>query len=64
MNKKQIRDLALALLDDEDGINEDAYNLLAALLHESGNQDILDAVEANHNRYWIGEGDAEVLRAN
>jgi hypothetical protein len=32
------------------------------MLHETGNQDILDAVEANDDRYWIGEDDAAILK--
>jgi len=62
MNKKNIRLLAILLLNDENGINSEAYEALASMLHEIGNQDILDAVEANNGRYWIGEDDAEDLK--
>lgn len=62
MNKKNIRQLAILLLDDENGINSEAYEALASILHETGNQDILDAVEANNGRYWIGEDDAQALK--
>ena len=61
MNKK-IRLLAILLLDDQDGINSEAYEQLAAMLHETSNQDILDAVEANGGRYWISEEDAVILK--
>ena len=60
--KKNIRLLAILLLDDQDGINEEAFNHLSSMLHETGNQDILDAVEANDDRYWIGEDDAAILK--
>ena len=60
--KKNIRLLAILLLDDQDGINEEAYHQLASILHETSNQDILDAVEANRGRYWISEQDAAILK--
>jgi len=64
MNKnKLIRNLALSLLDDQHGINKEAYDQLEHILNESGEQDILDNVKSNHNRYWIEEYDAEQLKS-
>ena len=62
MNNKNIRLLAILLLDDEQGINSEAYEALASMLHETGNQDILDVVECKGGRYWIGEDDAQDLK--
>lgn len=59
---KNLRKLAILLLDDENGINEAAYNELVPLLIESGDQDVLDAVNAQDGRFFIGETDAERLR--
>jgi hypothetical protein len=59
---KNIRQLAILLLDDENGINEAAFNELAPALVESGNQDVLDAVNAQDGRYFIGESDADALK--
>ena len=58
---KNIRLLAILLLDDENGINGLAYNALAAELAATGNDDILLAVRAQDGRYFIGEDDAESL---
>lgn len=60
--EKKIRTLAIALLDDENGINSEGYEALASLLHETNNTDILDAVEAQGGRYFIYENDAETLK--
>ena len=62
MINKQIRDLAIALLDDQDGINEAAYIQLSALLAETGNQDITQSVDATSGRYYLGEAVADELR--
>ncbi len=58
---KNIRLLAILLLDDENGINGLAYNALAQALTESGNEDVLLAVRAQDGRYFIGEQDAAEL---
>ena len=54
-----MRKLALLLLDDEHGINEKAYEELAAALVDSGNEDVLQAVDGADGRYYIGEDYAE-----
>jgi hypothetical protein len=64
MNKQTIRDLALALLDDEDGINSTGFDILSDLLKDTGNDDILNSVNAIDGRYFVGEDDAEILRKN
>lgn len=60
--KQKIRNLAISLLDDENGINAEAYEQLQELLIETGNDDICNATNASDNRVFIGENDAEVLR--
>lgn len=56
MNKKQLRALAIALLDDGDGINAKAYGLLCeALRYEGGCQDIISCVESQTNRSFLPE---------
>jgi hypothetical protein len=52
---KFIRKFALKLLDDEHGINLDAYELLSVILIESGNEDILEHVDIVENKAYIGE---------
>ncbi len=58
---KNLRKLAILLLDDENGINESAYNQLAADLAFAGHTDILNVVKCQDGRYFIGENDAERL---
>lgn len=58
---KQIREFAIILLDDEQGINAKAYEALAKLLKETGSEDILSVVEGCKDRYYLGEDDAEDL---
>jgi hypothetical protein len=58
---KNLRKLAILLLDDENGINEAAYNELATQLAEAGHTDILNAVKADAGRYYLGEDDAQDL---
>lgn len=61
MNKK-LRNLAILLLDDSNGIREDAYMALDEILIEIGSEDICDAVESSGNRFYLGENDAELLQ--
>ena len=56
---KAIRKMALYLLDDENGISERAYVYLSGMLVESGNEDILQQVDATNGRFYIGEDYAE-----
>ena len=73
---KNLRKLAILLLDDEHGINEAAYNELAtqladaghtdilnAVKADAGHTDILNAVKADAGRYYLGEDDAQDLLA-
>ena len=55
-----IRNLAILLLDDEHGINEAAFNEMLPNL----DNDIVNVVECQNGRYFIGEDDAETLRTN
>ena len=62
---KNIRTLAILLLNDEHGINESGFQKLEQLLlaESADNQDILNATKAQDGRYFIGEDDAQELLA-
>ncbi len=49
----QLRKLAIALLDDDQGISEAAYDQLRPLLEEDGAIDIIEAVKATDGRYYL-----------
>ena len=57
-----VRDLALALLDDENGINEQAFVILSNILSDTGNRDIVNLVKATEGRFYLPEGVAETLK--
>ena len=59
-----IRNLAIALLDDDNGISESAWNLLAVLLKKEGahNEDILNMVEATDGRFYLPESAVFALK--
>jgi hypothetical protein len=59
---KNLRQLAILLLDDENGINESAYRVLAQELIAEGHPDIVNAVTAQDGRFFLGEQDAAELR--
>lgn len=49
-----MRQLAIALLDDEYGINAEAWRMLSAALEdEGGNDDILCAVRSADGRFYL-----------
>jgi len=64
IGKNAVRKMALLLLDDENGINLEAYEFLSGLLVETENEDIFDAVDVTNNRAYIGETFAEEELAN
>lgn len=49
------RQFAIDLLHDEHGINNEAMKFLSGLLEDTGNGDILDAVESSEGRYYLPE---------
>lgn len=54
-----IRKFAIAVLDDERGINEAAWDQLKVLLlcdEEGDNKDIINAVDASEGRFFLPEG--------
>lgn len=59
IGQRSMRKLAILLLDDDNGIKNEAYQTLSIMLVESGNDDILDAVDMTNNRAYIGEDYAE-----
>lgn len=60
--KKAIRQLAIELLDNENGISSNAYNLLHTLLLLTNNKDISDYVNITGDQVYMGEDDADELR--
>ena len=55
-SKKNLRQFAIAVLDDPDGINEEAYEKLAGLLLDNdGNEDILNMVLSTEGRFYLPE---------
>jgi hypothetical protein len=59
IGKKAVRKMALLLLDDDNGISIEAYGFLSGMLVETGNDDILEAVDVTEQRAYIGEDYAE-----
>jgi hypothetical protein len=57
MNKTSFRELAIALLDDENGINTNAYVLLENYAKDNDFQmkDIFEAVNAQDGRFFLPE---------
>ena len=57
-----IRDLALALLNDDHGINAGAWRLLREMLRATGVcGDIISAVKAQDDRYFLAPADVIML---
>jgi len=52
--KERLEELAMALLSDEHGINEESYNLLNVMLQEVGSK-IPNSVDAVDGRFYIPE---------
>ena len=50
-----MRALALALLDDEYGINADAWELLEQALEADNDYDIIKAVKVQDGRWYLPE---------
>lgn len=48
-----LRNLALAILDDEHGINSQAWETLADMLDDDGQSDIVEAVRATEGRFYL-----------
>jgi hypothetical protein len=58
MNKKQLRKLAIALLDDENGISQDGYVALqetAMEVEDGACDDIFGMVESVNDRHFLPE---------
>ena len=61
VDSKKIRKFALQVLDDENGIKKEAFETLADILFETGNGDIINAVDVTDEKAYIGEDRAEEL---
>ena len=59
---KQIRILAINLLDNTNGVTDEIYESLRSLCKLSGNTDVIEATSYFAGRYFIGEDDAESLK--
>ena len=59
MEKNDVRKMALLLLDNENGINLEAYGFLSDMLVETGNEDIMQVVDVTESRAYVGEDFAE-----
>ena len=59
---KKIRELAIELLDNENGMSLPAYKILSDLLKETGSEDIIKAVNNADDAPYLGEDDAEDFR--
>jgi hypothetical protein len=57
-----LRQAFINVLDDENGTNEQAFELIVGFCETNGWQDILDLVEVQDDRYYLWEADAEKLR--
>jgi hypothetical protein len=63
MTKQTLRLTIINLLDDEQGINESGYKGIDELCCENGWMDITDNVNNANGRFYLGEDDADDLRA-
>jgi len=60
--ENRIRELAIELLDSENGIRQEAYKILETILKETGSEDICQLVDCAKGYCFIGEDEAEGLR--
>lgn len=59
-----LRNFAIALLDDEHGINSEAWDSLRDMLDDNEDNDILDAVKSTEGRYYLPSESVAALSAN
>ena len=59
---QDLRELAFALLDDDEGISDEAFIILSDVLSRSGNRDIVDHIKATEGRFYLRMEDAEELK--
>ena len=62
MTTERLHQLALALLDDDHGINEKAWQILCTILIDNDCGSILNQVRGTEGRYYIDENAASLLR--
>jgi hypothetical protein len=53
MRNSTLRELAIALLNDDMGVSEKAWTILRAALEDAEMEDIIKAVDASDNRYYL-----------
>jgi hypothetical protein len=56
------RNFAIDLLDDEHGINSQAWKTLAEMLEDNGHDDIVNLVHAIDGRFYLDHAAAAILR--
>lgn len=54
--------MLISLLDNDNGINNDAFKLLCKFAHDSNNTHITRAAKCQDNRWYISENIAAQLR--
>jgi hypothetical protein len=59
IGKNKIRELAIRALNNSNGLDKKAYEILSIMLIESGNEDILEQVDIAGDIAFIGEDFAE-----
>lgn len=62
MTKQLLRDTIINLLDDENGINDKARDGIIQFCVDNEWHDIINAIETQNGRCYIGEDDADELR--
>lgn len=58
MNPKEFREFVITLLNDDNGVNYDSYQLMYLYI----DRDICDCVKSIEGRYYISIEDADNLR--
>ena len=59
--EKSIRKLAIMMLDEENGINDEVYEILEFLLLNTGSEDITTQVIKDSGQVFLGEDTAEEM---
>lgn len=55
IDKKEFRKLLISLLDDEDGVNQEAYQQLLEQAPDYGAMDIISQVHSQDSRFFLYE---------
>ena len=61
VTREFVREMAIKLLDDEEGINESGYDSLRQLLKCYHCEDIINCVDATDGRFYLKTGARQEL---